>query len=26
VAAFGEDESDEDLLNRVQEFMRYLEV
>jgi predicted transcriptional regulator len=26
VAAFGEDESDEDLLHRVQEFMRYLEV
>lgn len=26
VAAFGEDEDDEDLLNRVQEFMRYLEV
>jgi CBS domain-containing protein len=26
VAAFGEDENDEDLLLRVQEFMRYLEV
>lgn len=26
VAAFGEDEDDEDLANRVQEFMRYLEV
>lgn len=26
VAVFGEDEDDEDLLNRVQEFMRYLEV
>ncbi len=26
VAAFGEDEDEEDLLGRVQEFMRYLEV
>lgn len=26
VAAFGEDEDDEDLMHRVQEFMRYLEV
>ena len=26
VASFGEDEDDEDLLYRIQEFMRYLEV